>query len=101
MEEKDVECEAHIEFTKKTKELVKDVIREANTLPKDPAGKDQNLDIIKHLIKRLAVHQIILEDKAKKTNILLIVLSIIMALGALFSILTFFFSVMKFFFSID
>ncbi len=91
MEEKDIEEEARLELTKETYELVKDIIREANKLPKEqPASEKENLDIIKHLIKRLAVHQISLEERAKRTNNLLILLSIIMAIGSIFSILSFF-----------
>lgn len=87
-----VENEALLEFEKNTEELVKDIIREANTLPKEqPASEKENLDIIKHLIKRLAVHQISLDDRAKKINYWLIILSIIMAIGAIFSILSFFY----------
>ena len=91
MKEEDVEKEARLELTKKTYELVKDVIRETNTPPEEqPASEKENLDIIKHLIKRLAVHQISLDKRAKRSNILLIILSFIMAIGAIFSILSFF-----------
>ena len=92
MEENDIENEARLEFKKNMEELVKDIIREANTLPKgQPASEKENLDIIKHLIKRLAVHQISLDNRAKKINILLIILSFIMTIGAIFSILSFFY----------
>lgn len=91
MTEKDIEREADSEFKKDFNELAKDIIREANTLPKEPATEKENLDIIKHLIKRLALHQINLELSSKKTNFLLVVLSIIMAIGSLFSILSFFY----------
>ena len=81
--------EGNLELNKKTKKLVYDIIREANTLPgiNKVAGPEQNLDIIKHLIKRLAVHQIILEEKAKILNKILIILSIIMSIGAIASII--------------
>lgn len=91
MEEKYIEGEACLEVKKKPEELVKDIIREANTLPEEPASEKENLDIIKHLIKRLAVHQISLDDRAKKINYWLIILSFIMAIGAIFSILSFFY----------
>lgn len=89
MEEKYIEGEACLEFKKNTKELIKDVIREANTPPIEPASEKENLDIIKHLIKRLAIHQISLDDRAKKVNHWLIILSVIMAIGAIFSFLSF------------
>jgi hypothetical protein len=90
MNEEDIEKEANSEEKKKTKELIKDTIREANTGPENPLEEKENLDIIKHLIKRLAIHQIILQKRAGDTNRWLIVLSVIMAVGALFSILTYF-----------
>ncbi len=90
MKEEYIECEARLEFTKKARELAKDIIREANTPPQDPASEKENLDIIKHLIKRIAVHQISLDARAKWTNCWLIVLSGIMAIGAIFSILSFY-----------
>lgn len=94
--EEDIKREAEAEFKKPFKQLAEDIIREANTLPEKPAGEHENLDIIKHLIKRLALHQISLECKAEQSNLLLIranrwliVLSVIMAIGAIFSILSF------------
>lgn len=90
MTDKEIEAEIKLEFDKDTLILAKDIWNEANTLPPKPAGEKENLDIIKHLIKRLTVHQIILEDRANKTNFWLIVLSMIMAIGALFSILSYF-----------
>lgn len=91
MTEKDIKREAEAEFKKPFEQLKQDIIREANILPENPAGEKENMDIIKHLIKRLALHQISLEEKAKKANIWLIVLSLIMAIGSLFSILSFFY----------
>ncbi len=90
MTEETIEAEVELEFTKNTKELAKDAIREANENPQNPAGEKENLDIIKHLVKRLLVHQLILEDRVNKTNFWLVVLSIIMAIGALLSIVSFF-----------
>jgi hypothetical protein len=84
MIEEDIEKEIKLENTKDFEELEKDIVREAN------ASDKKDTDIIKHLIKRLAVHQIILQKKTSETNYLLIILSIVMALGALFSILTYF-----------
>lgn len=90
MTEEDIEKEANSEEEKNYKELIRDAIREANTCPKTPLAEKENLDIIKHLIKRLAVHQIILQKRTEDTNRRLFILSIIMAVGALFSVLTFF-----------
>ncbi len=89
MTEEAIENEVELEFTKNIKELAKDAIREANENPRNPAGEKENLDIIKHLVKRLLVHQLILEDRVNKTNCWLIFLSIIMAVGALLSIFSF------------
>ncbi len=83
MTEKEILKEAKLELDKNTLEMMKDVIREANS---DREG----LDNIKHVIKRLAVHQVVLEKRASKTNKWLKWLSIVMAIGAFFSILTFF-----------
>lgn len=88
MKEKEVESEAEAELGKATIELVKDTIREANNIPQQVAGEKENLDIIKHLIKRLTVHQIILEDRANKMNLILLWLSVVMTISALFSILS-------------
>lgn len=85
MNEQSVVEEMKEELDKNHKELIKDIIREANTLPKSPAGEKDNLDIIKHLLKRLAVHQILLEEKANKTNFWLLVLTIISAIGVIIS----------------
>lgn len=68
---------------KKISQLGKDIIREANTLPDKPASEEENLDIIKHLIKRLSVHQLLIEKQTKKTNFILIILSFIMAVSAI------------------
>lgn len=89
MKEEELQREVNDEFTKDHYHLASDIIKEANTLPKTPAGEKENLDIIKHLIKRMAVHQLILEYQAKRTNCILIILSIIMAIGSLFTVLAF------------
>ena len=85
MNESSVVKEEKDELNKNHEELIKDIIREANLLPKSPAGEKDNLDIIKHLLKRLAVHQIILEQKTNRTNFWLLVLTIISAIGVLVS----------------
>lgn len=90
MTEEAIKAEVELEFTKNIKELAKDAVREANENHQNPAGEKGNLDIIKHLVKRLLVHQLILEDRVNRTNYWLIVLSIIMAAGALLSIVSFF-----------
>jgi len=88
--ETEIEQEARSEFTKKPKVLAEDIIREANTLPTKPACENENLDIIKHLVKRLALHQISLDARAKKMTFLLVVLSIIMSVGAIYTIRIFY-----------
>ena len=97
MMEKNIEGELCLEFQKNRNELIKDIIREANTLPENTASEIENLDIIKHLIKRLAIHQVSLDDSAKRMNNLLIFLSIIMtilsfimAIGAIYTVLSFY-----------
>ncbi|GEM_PF-2739250 len=87
MNEKDIEKEAYLEKFKKSDELIKDAIREANTIPKTPAGEKQNLDIIKHLIKRLAMHQVSLERQASNTNKWLLVLTIISTIATIISLI--------------
>jgi hypothetical protein len=83
--------EAINELNKNALQQIQDIIDEANSFPKVPAPEKENLDIIKHLIKRLAYQQVSLNEKAKQTNNLLIILSIIMAISSFLSILTFFF----------
>ncbi len=89
MTNEEIEVEVKSEFEKNPRELAKDMVREANLIPQKPASEKENLDIIKHLIKRLTIHQAVLQDRTNKTNCWLIVLSIIMAIGALFSILSY------------
>lgn len=43
MKDKDIEGEVFWEFKKKPRELAKDIIREANTLPEKPAGEKRIL----------------------------------------------------------
>lgn len=85
--EKLIEKEAYLEKLKSPNELIKDVIREANTLPKfnETASEKENLDIIKHLIKRLAMHQISLEEEASQTNSKLLWLTIITTIATIIS----------------
>jgi hypothetical protein len=76
MTESEIKKEAQEELTKKPLQMIEDVIREANpNIPRD------NLDIIKHVIKRFAVQQASLVNKAKWTNRWLIILSIVMVLA--------------------
>jgi Mg2+ and Co2+ transporter CorA len=88
MNETRVENEVKQETSKNTKELIKDIIREANSLPKNTANEKDNLDIIKHLIKRLAIHQIVLEGKTNETNRWLLFLSIVSTIAAILSFLS-------------
>lgn len=87
MNEKDIEKEAYLERFKDSNELIKDAIREANALPKTPTSEKNNLDIIKHLIKRLAVHQVSLEREANKTNKWLLLLTIISTFATVISLI--------------
>ena len=82
--------EADIELKKSSRQLAEDIIYEANKLPDAPAGEQENLDIIKHLLKRIALHQLALDEQGRKTNKRLLVLSVVMAVGAFFTILQFF-----------
>lgn len=82
---------------KKSIELIKDTIREANTLPRNPAPEKENLDIIKHLIKRLAIHQILLEEKANKTNCWLLILTIILTIAVLPTLMKILMDILRFF----
>ena len=50
--------EAIDELNKNSLQQIQDIIDEAKTLPTGPAGEKENLDIIKHLIKRLAYQQV-------------------------------------------
>ena len=82
-----IKTEAHDEFRKSLDHLAQDIIREANTLPGGPASEKENLDIIKHLLKRIALHQLVLDKQNRRTILILIILSIIMAVGSFFTIL--------------
>ena len=90
MNKKEIMCEAYEETTKSTKQLIEDCIQEANTLPKSVAPEKENLDIIKHLIKRLAIHQLLLEKEANKTNCWLLILSIISTIATVISLVNVF-----------
>ncbi len=87
MEEKDIQREWSEEKNKKIDKLGEDIIREANTSPKGPAGEKENLDIIKHLIKRSALHQLLIEKQAKQTNLWL---SVIAVIGVIYTILSYY-----------
>jgi len=85
-----IKKEANDEFKKSLPHLAQDIIREANTLPGEPAGEKENLDIIKHLLKRIALHQLVMDKQNRRTICVLILLSIIMAVGALFTVLQYY-----------
>ena len=80
MTKEQIETEVKQEFDKKIDQLASDVIDEANTLPKNPAPEKENLDLIKHLLKKMAVHQLIIEKQAKKTNLYLLILTVIITI---------------------
>jgi hypothetical protein len=88
--------EGNEELLKEPKQLIYDIIREANTLPKNCAAPEQNLDIIKHELKRLAEHQVILEEKSSQTNLILVILSVIMAFGSVAGIVSLIFQVLAY-----
>jgi hypothetical protein len=90
-DEDNIRNEAAAELRKEADQLAADIIREANTHPEKPEGEKENLDIIKHLLKRIALHQLTIDAQGKRTNRILIWLSIIMAIGSLFTVLQFFF----------
>lgn len=83
MEEKDIILACEQEKSKGADQLMKDIEREANTIPKNPADEKNNLDIIKHLIKRLAEHQILLEEQSKKTNLILLFLTLVTTIATI------------------
>jgi hypothetical protein len=89
-DEQKIREEATAELAKGPQQLAEDIIREASTHPEKPEGEKENLDIIKHLLERIALHQLALDRQGRRTNRILIVLSIIMAIGALFTVLQFF-----------
>ena len=90
VDEEGIRKEAAAELTKEPKQLSEDIIREASTHPDKPEGEKENLDIIKHLLKRIALHQLALDRQGRRTNCILILLSAIMAIGALFTVLQYF-----------
>lgn len=85
-----IKKEANDEFKKSLPHLAQDIIREANTLPGEPVGEKENLDIIKHLLKRIALHQLVMDKQNRRTICVLILLSVIMAIGALFTVLQYY-----------
>jgi hypothetical protein len=88
--EESIRREAAAELAKGARQLSEDIIREASTHPDKPEGEKENLDIIKHVLKRIALHQLALDRQSRWTNRILIVLSVIMAIGALFTVLQYF-----------
>jgi len=90
-DEENIRREAAAELAKEPRQLSEDIIRETITPREKPASERENLDIIKHLLKRIALHQLALDRQGRRTNGILIVLSVIMAIGALFTVLQFLF----------
>jgi hypothetical protein len=84
----EIKKEVKEEFKKPKDKLAFDIVKEANSNydNSEAASEKVNLDIIKHLLKRLDLHIISIDKKAKWNNIILIFLSIIMAIGAIFAI---------------
>lgn len=90
MNEEQITKEVKMELKKNLHQMANDIIREANNHPKSTLSERESLDIIKHLIKRLDLQQLNSIKKQNFTNTLLIILSIIMAIGSVFTILTYF-----------
>ncbi|OGH10810.1 MAG: hypothetical protein A3B38_03865 [Candidatus Levybacteria bacterium RIFCSPLOWO2_01_FULL_36_13] len=82
MNKKEIKIEAYLDQQKKPHQLIEDVIAEANET------KGDSQDRIKHLIKRMAIDQIILKQRADRTNNLLIILTIISTIVAILSLIT-------------
>lgn len=78
---KEIKIEAFLEQQKKPQQLIEDVIAEAN----ETNGDSQ--DRIKHLVKRMAIDQIMLKQRASRTNTLLIILTIISTVVAILSLI--------------
>lgn len=79
---KEIKVEAFLEQQKKPQQLIEDVIAEAN----ETKGGSQ--DRTKHLIKRMAIDQIMLKQRADKTNVILIILTVISTIVAILSLIT-------------
>ncbi|MEE8186733.1 MAG: hypothetical protein V3T99_03610 [Nitrososphaerales archaeon] len=86
MNEHEIEKEVHEEFAKGYPQLAADIIREANA----PLNNHDNVDLIKHLVKRVALHQLVLEGQAKWTNTLLVLLAFIGGVASVFTIMAYF-----------
>lgn len=79
MSNDDLEREVESEFAKSDLQLGKDLIQEA-------MAQRSNDDSVKHLLKRLGLHQLVLDRQVRTANGWLLRLSVVMAIGALASI---------------
>jgi hypothetical protein len=71
-------------------DLIDDAIRAASAVPISPASERVNLDIIKSLMFRLTINQVILEKRSQKETLILFILSLVMAIESFFAILSYF-----------
>jgi hypothetical protein len=78
--------EVEAEFAKTDVQLGQDLIQEAGAKRPEP-------DSVKHLLKRLGLHQLVLDRRLRWTNTWLLILSVIMAFGSLASIVEAFYAV--------
>ena len=79
MSNDDLKREVESEFAKSDAQLGQDLIQEAMTNRSDS-------DSVKHLLKRLGLHQLVLDRQVKTANCRLLWLSVVMAIGAVASI---------------
>jgi len=70
------------ELCKSDHQLARDLIDEAM------AKRGNDLDNVKHLLKRVGFHQIVLARQSRRTNCWLLVLSVLMVIGAVASVIS-------------
>lgn len=75
----DLKREIESEFAKSDSQLGQDLIQEA-------MAERSNDDSVKHMLKRLGLHQLVLDRQLRTANCWLLWLSVIMAIGAVASI---------------
>ena len=86
----DLRREVEAEFNKSDVQLGLDLIQEA-LANREPA------DSAKHLLKRMGLHQLVLDRQVRQTNQWLLILSVVMAIGSLASIVGAVFSVLAYY----
>jgi len=78
MTEDAIKEDAFSHFNKKDKQLAMDIVREANASQEEGGAPDR----IKHLVKVMALQQLVLAKQARRTNCYLLLLSVITTLAA-------------------